>query len=77
MNQIHVEIEGQARAVYGGIESIKTSDARIEFTLSDEARKRLKVDGDICIDLAPDVPNLDKGLTTLHALASKHNIPMS
>lgn len=74
MNKLHIQVEDQSRAQYGGITSFNIRGDSIVIELDDLAKSSLKIDGDIEIMLDLKHPDLENVISVLKDIAEKENI---
>jgi len=74
MDKIHLQVEDESRALYGGIRSISKKGGRLLIELESEAEAALQTEGEIDINLNPH-PQLTAVLAELEKLASSEGIP--
>jgi len=74
MDKIHIQVEDQSRAKYGGISAFNLADNCLFIELDDEAKSSLKVDGNIEITLTSNHPDLESTIAKLKEIAANENI---
>jgi hypothetical protein len=69
MDSIHIQIEGEVRARYGGITSIACDRNTLIISLDEAARTDLNVQGDIEISLVADSEKAREAIGALEEMA--------
>ncbi len=75
MDNLHIQLEDQSRAYYGGVTSISVVANTLLLKLNHSAKSSLLVDGDIEIILDLNNPNLKETLLELELVAEREKIP--
>lgn len=75
MDKLHIQVEDQSRAHYGGITAFDVTNNNLLVQLDDLAKSSLKLDADIEIMFDQNHPNLKDTLSKLEEIAEKENIP--
>jgi hypothetical protein len=77
MDKIHIQVEDESRALYGGIRLISKEGEHLLIELEDAAASALQVNGHIEINLDPHHPQLATALAELEKLVSSEGIPFN
>jgi hypothetical protein len=77
MDKIHIQVEDESRALYGGIRLISKEGEHLLIELEDAAASALRVNGNIEINLDPHHPQLATALAELEKLVSSEGIPFN
>ncbi|WP_185964354.1 Imm10 family immunity protein [Aliikangiella marina] len=77
MDKLHIQVEDQSRANYGGISSFTLDNSYLVIELELDTQSSLKVDGNIRIALEANHPELESTLSVLKNIASDENIPFN
>lgn len=77
MDKIHIQVEDESRALYGGIRLVSKEGEHLLIELEDAAASALQVNGNIEINLDPRHPQLATALSELEKLVSSEGIPFT
>ena len=71
---LYLELDDQINSVYRGITRIIFGPEQLELKLTDKARKALNLDGDVILQLDPDIPGLTEAMEELSRIADTNRI---
>jgi hypothetical protein len=74
MDKVHIQVEDQLRAQYGGISAFKLEGNCLSIELENETKNSLKVDGNIEITLDLNHPNVNSTITVIEEIAKQESI---
>lgn len=77
MDKIHIQIEDESRSKYGGINSVNVSEGVVRFSLSDDAKSALHIDGDIEAEVSEDHPDFEEVKAQLKEMCESEQIAFS